>query len=86
MSELVEPGTTFDVAIFQDSAPVLIVTLHQSQPNLVDCSVSEFSSFDVEAATQLLQMVVGLITDHAQRFPPDGDDPFKGAADFDIPF
>ena len=86
MGELVQIGTSFDVAIFQDGSPVFIATLVQSSPNLVDCFISDFGTFDAQAAAELLEMVGKQIVEHAGSFSDDDDDPFQGAADFDIPF
>lgn len=86
MGELAQVGTSFDVAIFQDGAPVFIATLVQSAPNTVDCFISDFGTFDAQAAAELLEMVGKQIVEHARSVSDDQDDPFKGAADFDIPF
>lgn len=86
MGELVDVGTSMDVAVFQDGTPVVICTLVQSQPNVVDCFFTSFGELDAAALAQLLQ-VVGEQLVIRERTRTDGnDDPFHGNADFDIPF
>lgn len=86
MGTLVEIGTSFDVAIFQDGSPVVIATLVQSQPNLVDCFITSFSELDASALTELLQVVGEQLVVHERAGADGDDDPFMGNADFDIPF
>lgn len=86
MGTLVEVGTSFDIAVFQDGSPVVIATLVQSEPNLVDCFVTSFGDFDAPALAELLAMVGEQLVTRELPGERDDDDPFQGNADFNIPF
>lgn len=86
MGELVEIGTSFDVAVFQDGSPVLIATLVQSQPNVVDCFFTSFGDIDSQSLAQLLAVVGEQLVARELTRERDDDDPFHGNADFDVPF
>lgn len=86
MGELVEIGTSFDIAVFQDGSPVVIATLVQSQPNTVDCFFTSFGHINAPALAELLEVVGQQLVARELSRERDDDDPFHGHADFDVPF